>query len=111
MRDVRPQIFLTRHVPDPVLVRLQASFDVSDEVGGSAGLVTIPADVVDAELFDAAGPGLRIVANFGVGYDSVDVKEATRRGIVVANTPVASVRTSGERTLVTYSVRAVVTES
>ena len=99
MRDVRPQIFLTRHVPDPVLARLQASFDVSDEVGSSAGLVTIPADVVDAELFDAAGPSLRIVANFGVGYDSVDVKEATRRGIVVANTPDVLTEATAELTI------------
>ena len=99
MRDVRPQIFLTRHVPDPVLARLQASFDISDEVGGSAGLITIPADVVDAELFDVAGPGLRIVANFGVGYDSVDVKEATRRGIVVANTPDVLTEATAELTI------------
>jgi len=99
VRDVRPQIFLTRHVPDPVLARLQASFDISDEVGGSAGLITIPADVVDAELFDAAGPSLRIVANFGVGYDSVDVKEATRRGIVVANTPDVLTEATAELTI------------
>ena len=99
MRDVRPQIFLTSHVPDPVLERHQASFDVSDEVGGSSGLVTIPADVVDAELFDAAGPRLRIVANFGVGYDSVDVKEATRRGIVVANTPDVLTEATAELTI------------
>jgi glyoxylate reductase len=41
---------------------------------------------VDAELFDAA-PRVRIVANFGVGYDNVDVEEASRRGILVTNTP------------------------
>jgi glyoxylate reductase len=84
---VKPQVFLTRCVPDPVLSRLEASFALSDEIAGSAGLVTIPADAVGAELFDAAGPGLRVVANFGVGYDSVELAEATRRGIVVSNTP------------------------
>jgi glyoxylate reductase len=83
----KPRIFLTRQLPAPVLARLQASFAIADEVTGAAGLVPIPADVVGAELFDAAGPDLRIVANFGVGYDSVDVVEATRRGIVVSNTP------------------------
>jgi glyoxylate reductase len=84
---VKPQIFLTKRLPDPVLERLQESFSVGDEIAGSAGLVCIPADVVDAQLFEAAGPELRIVANFGVGYDSIDVEEATRRGIVVSNTP------------------------
>jgi glyoxylate reductase len=84
---VKPRIFLTKRLPDPVLERLQESFSVGDEIAGSAGLVCIPADVVDAQLFDVAGPELRIVANFGVGYDSVDVEEATRRGIVVSNTP------------------------
>jgi glyoxylate reductase len=84
---VKPRIFVTKRLPDPVLERLQESFSVGDEIAGSAGLVCIPADVVDAQLFDAAGPELRIAANFGVGYDSVDVEEATRRGIVVSNTP------------------------
>jgi glyoxylate reductase len=96
---VKPQVFLTRRVPDPVLGRLEASFAISDEIAGSAGLVTIPADVVDAELFDAAGPDLRVVANFGVGYDSVDVAEATRRGIVVSNTPDVLTEATAELTI------------
>ncbi len=56
-------------------------------------------DVVDDALFDAAGPGLRVVANFGVGYDSVDVDAATRRGIVVANTPDVLTAATAELTL------------
>jgi glyoxylate reductase len=96
---VKPQVFLTRRVPDPVLSRLEASFALSDEIAGSAGLVTIPADAVSAELFDAAGPSLRIVANFGVGYDSVDVREATRRGIVVSNTPDVLTEATAELTI------------
>ncbi|MFL5735379.1 MAG: 2-hydroxyacid dehydrogenase [Chloroflexia bacterium] len=41
---------------------------------------------VDAEVMDAA-PGLRIIANMAVGYNNIDVEEATRRGIPVSNTP------------------------
>jgi glyoxylate reductase len=41
---------------------------------------------VDAELFDAA-PKLKVVSNFAVGYDNIDVAEATKRGICVTNTP------------------------
>ena len=96
---MKPQVFLTRRVPDPVLSRLEASFVLSDQIAGSAGLVTIPADAVGAELFDAAGPSLRIVANFGVGYDSVDVPEATRRGIVVSNTPDVLTEATAELTI------------
>ena len=96
---MKPQVFLTRRVPDPVLSRLEASFALSDEIAGSAGLVTIPADVVDAQLFDASGPSLRVVANFGVGYDSVDLTEATRRGIVVSNTPDVLTEATAELTI------------
>jgi glyoxylate reductase len=96
---MKPQIFLTRRLPDPVRGRLEASFSVAEKIAGSAGLVTIPADVVEARLFDAAGRGLRVVANFGVGYDSVDVDEATRRGIVVANTPDVLTEATAELTI------------
>ena len=96
---MKPQIFLTKPLPDPVFARLEASFAVSAEVAGSAGLVTIPADVVGVELFDAAGPDLRVVANFGVGFDSVDVEEATRRGIVVSNTPDVLTEATAELTI------------
>ena len=97
--DVKPKVFLTRPVPEPVLARLGSSFELAAAIGGSAGLVTIPADVVGSELFDAAGPELRLVANFGVGYDSVDVDEATRRGIVVSNTPDVLTEATAELTI------------
>lgn len=96
---MRPQVFLTRRLPEPVLARLESSFELADAIAGSAGLVTIPAQVVGAELFDAAGPGLRIVANFGVGYDSVDLEEATRRGVVVSNTPDVLTEATAELTI------------
>lgn len=50
------------------------------------GLATGGHRRVDAALLDRL-PGLQIVANFGVGYDSVDVDAATERGVVVTNTP------------------------
>src|ERR687894_804635 len=50
-------------------------------VRGRDGLVTVPADAVDAELLDAAGRALRIVAQYGVGYDNVDLRAASARGI------------------------------
>lgn len=96
-----PRVFLTRRVPATVLAELERSFDLAwhdDErpptraelLAGAAdshGLLTMLTDRVDAELLDAAGPELRVVANFAVGVDNVDLAEAARRGVVVANTP------------------------
>src|SRR5262249_18927643 len=56
-------------------------------VAGVDGLLALLTDRVDDELLDAAGPGLRVVSNFAVGYDNVDVPACTRRGIPVGNTP------------------------
>jgi glyoxylate reductase len=53
---------------------------------GRDGILTMTNDPVGVELFDGA-PTLRVVSNFGVGFDNVDLAEATRRGIVVTNTP------------------------
>jgi glyoxylate reductase len=60
---------------------------VREIAAGAEALVADPTVGVDAELLDAAGPGLRLVANFAVGYDNVDLEECRRRGIVVTNTP------------------------
>jgi glyoxylate reductase len=49
-------------------------------------LVTLLSDKIDAEVFDAA-PKLKIVAQMAVGFDNIDVAEATKRGIYVTNTP------------------------
>jgi len=49
-------------------------------------LITLLTEPVDSEVFDAC-PGLKIVANCAVGFDNVDVAEATRRGVIVTNTP------------------------
>jgi glyoxylate reductase len=100
-------------VPDRVRAELEASFDVdlhdSDDppprgellsraTGGHA-LVTVPLDRVDEELLGAAGPQLRIVANYAVGYDNIDLEAAARAGVVVANTPDVLTRATAECTL------------
>jgi glyoxylate reductase len=56
------------------------------EVPGADGLIALLVDPVDAELL-AAAPGLRVVANFAVGFDNVEVAAASARGVVVTNTP------------------------
>ncbi len=56
-------------------------------VAGCGGLVTLLSDRIDAQVFDAAGPNLRVVSNYAVGVNNVDLAEASRRGIAVGNTP------------------------
>jgi glyoxylate reductase len=56
-------------------------------VQGASALVPDPSVAIDAELLDAAGKQLRLVANFAVGYDNVDLDACRERGVVVTNTP------------------------
>jgi len=66
-------------LPPPRDVLLQKVQDID-------GLLSLLTDRVDAELMDAT-PKLKVVSNMAVGFDNIDVPEATRRGIVVGNTP------------------------
>lgn len=50
-------------------------------------VITLLSDLVDDEFLEAAGPGLKIVANYAVGYDNIDLAAAAERGVVVSNTP------------------------
>jgi glyoxylate reductase len=58
-----------------------------EQVKGSAGLLCLLTDRVDAALLDAASPGLRVVSQMAVGYDNIDVAAATTQRIPVGNTP------------------------
>jgi len=57
------------------------------DVAGAAAVVSTLTERVDAAVLDAAGPGLRVVANVAVGYDNVDVAAASTRDVAVTNTP------------------------
>ncbi|MBA2240269.1 MAG: hypothetical protein H0W09_03345, partial [Solirubrobacterales bacterium] len=55
-------------------------------VEGAAGIIADVTVPIDAALLDAAGDQLRVVANFAVGYDNVDLAACRERGVVVCNT-------------------------
>jgi glyoxylate reductase len=93
------KVLVTREIPEAGL-HLLDSFDVTvlyerppergellDAVRGASGILSTATEKVDGEVMDAAGEGLKIVANMAVGYDNIDVGAARERGIVVANTP------------------------
>src|SRR5213076_103629 len=76
---------------------------------GVHGAVTLLTERVDAELLDAAGPQVRIVANYAVGFDNIDVEECTRRGVMATNTPEVLTATTADLawTLLMASARRV----
>lgn len=78
-------------LPGPVTCAAEPSgqdrSELLSDVRGAAALVCLLTDRVDAELLDAAGPSLRVVANMAVGHDNIDVAACAARGITVTNTP------------------------
>ncbi len=97
---MKPRIYLTRRIPQAGLHLLQEACDVRlwdeplpvprsvllDEVAEAEGLLTLLADRIDAEVL-AAAPRLRVISQYAVGYDNIDLAAATARGIPVGNTP------------------------
>jgi glyoxylate reductase len=109
----RPSVFASRTFPDRVREELERSFDVDQHdsvwpptrgellagVAGKDGLMLMLTDRVDDELLDAAGPQLRIVADYAVGVDNVDLEACRRRGVLVSNTPDVLTETTAEMTI------------
>jgi glyoxylate reductase len=105
-----PTVFASRRFPDRVREELERSFavDLHDSawpptreellarVAGKDGLMLMLTDGVDDELLDAAGPRLRVVADYSVGVDNVDLEACRRRGVVVTNTPGVLTRATAE---------------
>lgn len=97
----KPKVFVTREIPAAGLQKVVAecNADVWPEhlppsrevllqrIAGCEGILSLLTEKVDAEFMDAAGPQLKVISNFAVGYNNIDIAEATRRGIRVGNTP------------------------
>jgi glyoxylate reductase len=84
---VRPRVHVTGEVPARVHEALAESFTLAERAEGADGILSLLTMRVDAEFLDRAGPQLRVVANYGVGVDNVDLAAARARDVVVANTP------------------------
>ena len=98
--NTKPKVFLTRELPPECMRRLSASADLTynredrclskDEilrgVAGVDGLLCLLTDTIDDEIL-AVGSKLRVVSNFAVGFNNIDVEAATKRKIPVTNTP------------------------
>jgi len=97
----KPKVIVTRKLPDPVETRMRELFDtelnltdapltraqLADAVARADVLAPTITDKIDEALLAKAGPKLKLIANFGVGIEHVDVVAANARGITVTNTP------------------------
>ena len=102
MSDVSatPAILISRMLPDGAvrLARARARVDIHDgedplrkpelmaRLKGCQGLICLITDQIDDEVL-ASCPDLRVVANVAVGFNNIDVEAATRRRVVITNTP------------------------
>jgi glyoxylate reductase len=96
---VPEKVLVTREIPEAGLRPLEdydltvlseappARDELLEAAEGAVGVLSNVTEKMDAEFMDAAGEGLKVIANMAVGYDNVEVEAARERGIVVTNTP------------------------
>jgi glyoxylate reductase len=96
----KPHVFVTRIIPEAGLNKIRAQCDaeiwpeqlpppyelIREKIAGCDGLVALLTDRIDPTLLDAA-PRLKVVSNYAVGFNNIDIAAATERGICVGNTP------------------------
>ncbi|NQV90268.1 D-glycerate dehydrogenase [Candidatus Uhrbacteria bacterium] len=103
-------IFITRDIPDEGIKMLKnekhlkvdifesdkpiSRRELLKRVKGVDIILSILTENIDKEVMDAAGPSLKMIANYAVGFDNIDLKEAKKRNIVVTNAPHANVSES-----------------
>lgn len=101
MSQRKPTVILTRELPDSIETRMRELFDARlneddhalttaeliEAVKTADVLVPTVTDKIDAELIQAAGDQLKLIASFGTGVDHIDLAAARARGITVTNTP------------------------
>ena len=107
------KVLLTRKIPQPAIDyilkneidleineedRVLTHSEIKERVKGKDGLICLLTDTIDGEIMDAAGPKLKIIANYAVGYNNINSQEATKRKIPVTNTPGVLTETTADLT-------------
>lgn len=96
------KVFITRKIPDVGIKLLKnkgyqvvvgsktrnlTSKEIKNMGKGSDALLTLLTDNIDAKILKAIGPQLKIVANYAVGYDNINLADAKKHNVLVTNTP------------------------
>jgi len=98
---MKPAIFVTRKLPPAAMTLLEENFqmvcnphnrvllreELLNAVRGKDGILSLLTDTMDGEVMDSAGKSLKMIANYAVGFNNIDVDAATKRKIAVSNTP------------------------
>jgi len=92
----RPRVHVTGPVPARIAAELERDFELVEHPAGADGILPLLDTTVDDAYLERAGPALKVVANYGVGVNNVDLDAAKRRGIRVTNTPDVLTRTTAE---------------
>src|SRR5262249_26006172 len=107
----RPRVHVTGPVPAAIDAALRERFELVGEAAGADGVLCLLTTTVDGDYLDAAGPGLRGVADYRVGGNNADLARARVAGAVVANTPDVLTRATAELAItLTLSLLRRVTE-
>lgn len=97
---MKPRLLLTRALPEPAMKKLATVFEMDvnpndrvmtkaeilERVGSADILLCLLTDTIDGEII-AAGTNLKGISNYAVGYNNIEIKAATDRGLPVTNTP------------------------
>jgi len=100
MTDLTPLVYVSRPLPDPVMTAIRQRFTLVHEpfdaaptllalqkgLSSAAAAIVTLTDSIDAGTIESAR-GLKILANYAVGYNNIDVEAAKRCGVIVTNTP------------------------
>jgi glyoxylate reductase len=106
------KVLITCRLPEDIIKRLSTNLEITKDfqdppmaperireaAADCQGILCTISDTIDAEVFGCA-PRLKVVSNFGVGYDNIDVDIATKRGILVTNTPGVLTNTTADLTM------------
>jgi len=97
-----PKVFVTRQIPEAGIKMLrEAGYEVTvsdfdgvlpreqllEKVKGVDAILSLLTDKIDSEVMSAAGPQLKIVANYAVGYDNINLQDAAAHNVIITNTP------------------------
>ncbi len=94
LRDKGYEVFINEAASD----RAAAKEEMLGGVSGADALLSVLTDKIDAEIMDAGLPTLKIIANFAVGFDNIDIEAAKQKNILVSNTPGVLTNTVAEHT-------------
>lgn len=97
----KKKVYITRRITDEAIELLEEHFNVEvnpqdrvllkeellEKVRGKDAVLCLITDNIDKEIFEAAGEQCKIFANYGVGFNNIDIVSATKRGIIITNTP------------------------